>query len=108
MPTLICECNQTMPLQPKALGAALDENLSLHSALCRREVGAFLQAIKGSDEVVVGRVPPNAAAAANMTPRINPRTAGVLEEGVEWVSALGARHCLRSHQPKLRLDQRQS
>ena len=42
-----------MPLQPKALGAALDENLSLHSALCRREVGAFLQAIKGNDEVVV-------------------------------------------------------
>ena len=42
-----------MPLQPKALGAALDENLTLHSALCRREVGAFLQAIKGSDEVVV-------------------------------------------------------
>ncbi len=53
MPTLICDCNRTMPLQPNTLGAALDENLSLHSALCRREVGAFLQALQGSDELVV-------------------------------------------------------
>lgn len=42
-----------MPLQPKALGAALNENLSLHSALCRREAGAFQKAIQSGDDVVV-------------------------------------------------------
>jgi ferredoxin len=53
MPTLICDCNKTMPLQEKILGAALDEKLVLHSSLCRREAGAFQQAIKGGEEVVV-------------------------------------------------------
>ncbi|ROZ72110.1 4Fe-4S dicluster domain-containing protein [Ramlibacter sp. WS9] len=42
-----------MPLQEKILGAALDEKLILHSSLCRREAGAFQQAIKGGDEVIV-------------------------------------------------------
>jgi len=42
-----------MPLQPQTLGAALDENLTLHSALCRREAGAFQKAIQSGDEVVV-------------------------------------------------------
>jgi ferredoxin len=42
-----------MPLQEKILGTALGEKLSLHSSLCRREAGAFQQAIKGNDEVVV-------------------------------------------------------
>jgi ferredoxin len=53
MPTLICDCNKTMPLQEKILGTALDEKLTLHSSLCRREAGAFQQAIKGGEEVVV-------------------------------------------------------
>ncbi|MBC5781812.1 4Fe-4S binding protein [Ramlibacter sp. USB13] len=53
MPTLICDCNKTMPLDPKALGRALDENLTLHSTLCRREAGAFQQAVKTGDDVVV-------------------------------------------------------
>jgi ferredoxin len=53
MPTLICNCNKTMPLQEKTLGTALGENLTLHSALCRREAGAFQQAIKGGADVVV-------------------------------------------------------
>jgi ferredoxin len=53
MPTLICDCNQTMPLQEKTLGAALNEKLTLHSSLCRREAGAFQQAIRGGEEVVV-------------------------------------------------------
>jgi ferredoxin len=53
MPTLICDCNKTMPLQEKTLGAALDEKLTLHSSLCRREAGAFQQAIKGGGEVIV-------------------------------------------------------
>lgn len=42
-----------MPLNAQALGAALDEDLTLHSTLCRREAGAFQKAIKASDEVVV-------------------------------------------------------
>ena len=53
MPTLICDCNKTMPLQEKILGTALGEKLPLHSSLCRREAGAFQQAIKGNDEVIV-------------------------------------------------------
>ena len=53
MPTLICDCNKTMPLDPQALGRALDESLTLHSTLCRREAGAFQQAIRSGDEVVV-------------------------------------------------------
>jgi ferredoxin len=53
MPTLICDCNKTMPLDPKALGRALDESLTLHSTLCRREAGAFQQAVKGGADVVV-------------------------------------------------------
>jgi ferredoxin len=53
MPTLICDCNQTMPLQPQTLGAALNESLTLHSALCRREAGAFQKAAQSGDDVVV-------------------------------------------------------
>src|SRR5437868_4922611 len=53
MPTLICDCNKTMPLQAKALGTALNEELTLHTTLCRREAGAFQKAARGSEEVVV-------------------------------------------------------
>jgi ferredoxin len=42
-----------MPLQEKRLGAALNEELTLHSTLCRREAAAFQQAIRGGEEVVV-------------------------------------------------------
>ncbi len=42
-----------MPLQEKILGAALHEDLKLHSSLCRREAGDFQRAIKGGGEVVV-------------------------------------------------------
>lgn len=42
-----------MPLQPRALGAALNEELTLHSTLCRREAGAFQKAIQSGDDVVV-------------------------------------------------------
>ena len=34
-----------MPLDPKGLGAILNENLTLHTTLCRREAGAFQQAL---------------------------------------------------------------
>jgi ferredoxin len=53
MTTLICNCNQTMPLNPKALGAALDEDLTLHTTLCRRDAPAFQKASRSSDELVV-------------------------------------------------------
>ncbi|HSV36535.1 MAG TPA: 4Fe-4S binding protein [Ramlibacter sp.] len=53
MPTLICDCNQTMPLQEKILGQPLHEDLTRHSSLCRREAGAFQKAIQGGEEVVV-------------------------------------------------------
>jgi hypothetical protein len=53
MPTLICDCNRTMPLSAKALGQALHEDLTLHSTLCRREAGAFQKAIQSGDEVIV-------------------------------------------------------
>ena len=42
-----------MPLQPQILGAALNEALTLHSTLCRREAGAFQKAIQSGDDVVV-------------------------------------------------------
>ncbi len=42
-----------MPLDPGSLGAALNESLTLHSTLCRREAGAFVQALQSGDEVVV-------------------------------------------------------
>lgn len=42
-----------MPLDPQALGRVLDENLTLHSTLCRREAGAFQQAVRSGAEVVV-------------------------------------------------------
>jgi ferredoxin len=53
MPTLICDCNKTMPLDPQALGSALHEDLKLHSTLCRREAGAFQEAVRSGDDVVV-------------------------------------------------------
>ena len=42
-----------MPLQPQTLGAALDETLTLHSTLCRRDAGAFQKAVQSGDDVVV-------------------------------------------------------
>ena len=42
-----------MPLKAKTLGEALHEDLTLHSTLCRREVGAFQKALLSSEDVVV-------------------------------------------------------
>jgi len=42
-----------MPLDPRSLGAALNETLTLHSTLCRREAGAFEVALKTGEDVVV-------------------------------------------------------
>lgn len=53
MTTLICNCNQTLPLQTRSLGQALGEDLKEHTLLCRREAGAFQRAAQGQDTVVV-------------------------------------------------------
>ena len=42
-----------MPLDPTSLGAALNENLTLFTTLCRREAGSFQQAIQSGEDVVV-------------------------------------------------------
>ena len=42
-----------MPLDPKRIGQALREELTLHSTLCRREAPAFQRALSG-DEPVLG------------------------------------------------------
>ena len=55
MTTLICNCNQTLPLQTQALGRALGEELKEHTTLCRREAGAFQRAAQGREAVVVAK-----------------------------------------------------
>ncbi|MDP3922496.1 MAG: 4Fe-4S binding protein [Hydrogenophaga sp.] len=42
-----------MPLNPKALGEALDEDLTLHTTLCRRDAPAFQKVCRSSDDLVV-------------------------------------------------------
>ena len=42
-----------MPLNAKALGEALDEDLTLHTTLCRRDAPAFQKASRNPDELVV-------------------------------------------------------
>ena len=44
---LVCNCNGTMALDPKTLG------IPIHRSLCRQEVGSFLKALDGSEELVV-------------------------------------------------------
>lgn len=53
MTTLICNCNQTMMLDAQALGQALDESLTVHTTLCRREATAFQRATRSQEELVV-------------------------------------------------------
>jgi ferredoxin len=42
-----------MPLDESALSNALDEDLTLHTTLCRRQAASFQKAIKSNDEVIV-------------------------------------------------------
>jgi ferredoxin len=51
----VCSCNRTIPLDAKALAAALKsgEPLAVHHELCRKDAGAFRAALGGSDEVIV-------------------------------------------------------
>jgi hypothetical protein len=51
----VCNCNRTMALDAKALAAALQSGapLTIHTELCRREVGEFGAAIAGGGECIV-------------------------------------------------------
>src|SRR5687767_12046203 len=51
----LCNCNQTMPLDAKALAHALKLKapVVVHSELCRREVVAFDAAIKSGQDTLV-------------------------------------------------------
>ncbi|CAG9180116.1 4Fe-4S dicluster domain-containing protein [Cupriavidus pinatubonensis] len=53
MPTLICSCNETMPLDGAALSQAHGGPLKVHRLLCRREIGDFMAALDGTDDVIV-------------------------------------------------------
>ena len=51
----VCSCNRTVPLDTKALAAALKtgEPLKLHHHLCHTDAAAFQAALGGADDVVV-------------------------------------------------------
>ncbi len=51
--TLICDCNQTQRLDPQAMGRALTDPIQAHTLLCRREAGAFLQALQSGEPLTV-------------------------------------------------------
>ena len=57
MTTLICNCNQTMPIDGPALARALatdaDGADAVHSLLCRREAGVFQRAAQASSDLLV-------------------------------------------------------
>ncbi|MGP1678509.1 MAG: 4Fe-4S dicluster domain-containing protein [Burkholderiales bacterium] len=50
----LCDCNQTMALDAKALAIALKlgSPITIHTELCRREAGAFHEALQGGDCLV--------------------------------------------------------
>ena len=52
---LVCNCNKTMPLDAKALRAALklDSTPRLSSELCRQHLAAFEAAVKSGSDLVV-------------------------------------------------------
>jgi ferredoxin len=51
----VCSCNRTVPIDAKALAAALKTGapLKVHSELCRKDAGAFQAALGGADDVIV-------------------------------------------------------
>jgi ferredoxin len=61
MKTLICDCNHSLPLDPKALKQALARQPSaqldgldqVHTLLCRREAAAFQRAARSGEELLV-------------------------------------------------------
>ena len=91
MTTLICDCNRTLPLDAQTLAQNLSDPLSCHTALCRREAGAFVQAVQNNDKVVVactqeqhlfGELAQQAQAKASVIQFVNLReNAGWSQEG---------------------------
>ncbi len=51
--TLICDCNRTQALDPQTLSRALSDPIQTHTHLCRREAGAFLQALGSGQTLTV-------------------------------------------------------
>ena len=50
----VCSCNRTIPLDAKALAAALkSEPLAVHHELCRKDIGAFQAALGSGEDVTV-------------------------------------------------------
>jgi ferredoxin len=51
----VCSCNRTVPLDAKALAAALKTGapLAVHHELCRKDAGAFQAALGGAEDVIV-------------------------------------------------------
>ncbi|WP_449370822.1 4Fe-4S dicluster domain-containing protein [Thiomonas sp.] len=53
MKTLVCDCNHTMPLDAAALSAALGQDITPCSQLCRREIRRFQQAAQDAGPLLV-------------------------------------------------------
>jgi len=51
----VCSCNRTVPLDAKALAAALKTGapVTVHHELCRKDAGAFQAALGGGDDLIV-------------------------------------------------------
>jgi ferredoxin len=51
----VCSCNRTLPLDAKALAAALKSGapLTVHDQLCRKDAGAYQAALGGADDLIV-------------------------------------------------------
>lgn len=85
--TRICSCNNTMPLDGAAIGAALGtETLAVASQLCRREVGQFLQTLEGGERIVIGCTQEEALfrELADMKPTVAPLRFVNLRETGGW------------------------
>ncbi len=86
----ICSCNKTMPLNV-ASGDALKrvlgvDSVSVSDMLCRREVGTYLDAIKGVDEVVVGCTQERALFSELAQQSVAPLRFVNLRESAGWAS----------------------
>lgn len=85
--TRICNCNNTMPLDGAAIGAALESGpLPVSTQLCRREVGQYLQTLEGGERIVIGctQEEPLFRELAGMKPTVAPLRFVNLRETGGW------------------------